>query len=381
MSRMDDDLFTYEVEISGLANIPCDLNEEDDSKQQMTHESSDDMEYDLSNAEFTEWLASKFYNHKTMDHYTKNALWIYWARGDDEVELTDEESSNSDDEDEVEFNYLLQIDPDVLTKDIDGFKTYEEYKDDWIYEWNKDIQWVHEKPWTDNGVWKEPTPVKHYCEPFNYKNGCSEWPTCSWKDDGYCWRRWDNFENTNRDHEEREYEMEHEDNDKHELFDDHERLVCNIRRFKMIKYSFSEYEEYVAIKENKFDDLTSTSEEACRVYQEIFRSMDEGWVDFLYGDLTGKEIDEVGKEPIKAWDQQVVLEHEQSDVRRTSTSEASAMTQLAIKKLVANSVSTALEAQAANMVNTDKTTRPREAHVVRQCSYNVTPPNWVTEEK
>ncbi|GKE63820.1 hypothetical protein Tco_1514187, partial [Tanacetum coccineum] len=36
-----------------------------------------------------------------MDHYTKKALWIYWIRGDDEVELTDEESSNSDGEDEV----------------------------------------------------------------------------------------------------------------------------------------------------------------------------------------------------------------------------------------------------------------------------------------
>ncbi|GKA90918.1 hypothetical protein Tco_0812788, partial [Tanacetum coccineum] len=63
---------------------------------------------------------------------------IYWIRGDNEVELTDEESS--DDEDEVaevfridtnifdfetpmckdfnEFNYLLQIDPDLLTRDI-----------------------------------------------------------------------------------------------------------------------------------------------------------------------------------------------------------------------------------------------------------------------
>nr|GEW49554.1 hypothetical protein [Tanacetum cinerariifolium] len=35
-----------------------------------------------------------------------------------------------------EFNYLLEIDVDVLTNDIHGFKTYEEYKDDWIYEWN-----------------------------------------------------------------------------------------------------------------------------------------------------------------------------------------------------------------------------------------------------
>ncbi|GJY97087.1 hypothetical protein Tco_0513997 [Tanacetum coccineum] len=47
--------------------------------------------------------------------------------------------------------------------------------------------------------------------------------------------------------------------------------------------------------------------------------------------------------------------------KRTSTSEAPAMTQAAIKKLVADSVSAALEAQAANMENTDNTTRPREA--------------------
>ncbi|GKF06688.1 hypothetical protein Tco_0037356 [Tanacetum coccineum] len=36
-----------------------------------------------------------------MDHYTKRALWIYWLRGDDEVKLADEESSDSDDENEV----------------------------------------------------------------------------------------------------------------------------------------------------------------------------------------------------------------------------------------------------------------------------------------
>ncbi|GJV12386.1 reverse transcriptase domain-containing protein [Tanacetum coccineum] len=55
--------------------------------------------------------------------------------------------------------------------------------------------------------------------------------------------------------------------------------------------------------------------------------------------------------------------------KRMSTSEAPAMTQAAIRKLVANSVSAALEAQAVNMANTDNTTRPREALVARQCSY------------
>ncbi|GJV76934.1 hypothetical protein Tco_1508518 [Tanacetum coccineum] len=110
MSRMDDDLFTYEVKIPGLASVPCDLNNEDDSKQQMTHGS--DMEYDPSNVEFTKWLALKFYNDKTMDQNTKNTLSIYWARGDDEVELTNEESSDSDDEDEVAE--IFRIDNNVF---------------------------------------------------------------------------------------------------------------------------------------------------------------------------------------------------------------------------------------------------------------------------
>nr|GEU60490.1 hypothetical protein [Tanacetum cinerariifolium] len=55
--------------------------------------------------------------------------------------------------------------------------------------------------------------------------------------------------------------------------------------------------------------------------------------------------------------------------KRTLTSEAPAMTQASIKKLVANSVSTALEAQAANMANTDNTTRPRETPIARKFTY------------
>ncbi|GJW50997.1 hypothetical protein Tco_0092348 [Tanacetum coccineum] len=53
--------------------------------------------------------------------------------------------------------------------------------------------------------------------------------------------------------------------------------------------------------------------------------------------------------------------------KRTSTSEASAMTHAAIRKLVADSVATALEAQAATMVSTNNPNRnsgPR-----RTCDY------------
>ncbi|GJY00382.1 reverse transcriptase domain-containing protein [Tanacetum coccineum] len=55
--------------------------------------------------------------------------------------------------------------------------------------------------------------------------------------------------------------------------------------------------------------------------------------------------------------------------QRILTLDSTSQTQAAIKKLVADSVFTALEAQAANMANTDNTTRPREAPVARQCSY------------
>nr|GFB00588.1 hypothetical protein [Tanacetum cinerariifolium] len=100
-----------------------------------------------------------------MDIFTKGALWDYWKLGSDEIEPTNGEPSNleetdHDDEKEIgeifrieinlfdyetllcekfkEFNYLLKIDLDLLTKYIEGFKTYEEFKDDWIYEWSKD---------------------------------------------------------------------------------------------------------------------------------------------------------------------------------------------------------------------------------------------------
>nr|GFB27953.1 reverse transcriptase domain-containing protein [Tanacetum cinerariifolium] len=48
------------------------------------------------------------------------------------------------------------------------------------------------------------------------------------------------------------------------------------------------------------------------------------------------------------------------------------MTQATIRQLVVDSVTTALEAQAANKANVDNTNRnpkPREAHVARKCSY------------
>ncbi|GJZ05488.1 hypothetical protein Tco_0539281 [Tanacetum coccineum] len=196
---------------------------------------------------------------------------------------------------------------------------------------------IYDKPWLDNGIWKEPKPVKHTCKPFNYKTGCSEWPTSSWTEDGYCnggnflgafhtgnslyyqdiewyealedselkdealrnkaiieglisddessndcWKRWKSHEIYYHDYDEGEYENEtHKEG--HELcgIKTREVPVCQIKRYKMIKYSFNDEEEYVAVKEDEYDDLTITSEEACRAYQEIFWMMDEGWMDLV----------------------------------------------------------------------------------------------------
>nr|GEV19186.1 hypothetical protein [Tanacetum cinerariifolium] len=68
------------------------------------------------------------------------------------------------------------------------------------------------------------------------------------------WRRWDGYEITDRDQEEREYENGHKDKEICELFDDHELSVCNIRRFEMIKYSFEDDEQYVGVIEDEYDD-------------------------------------------------------------------------------------------------------------------------------
>ncbi|GJR52087.1 hypothetical protein Tco_1402608 [Tanacetum coccineum] len=242
-------------------------------------------------------------------------------RGDDEVGLTDEESF--DDEDEI--SKVFRIDTNIFDYETPICSAFNKFN--YLLK-NKDVPWVDEKPWTGTGVWTEPKLVKHTCEPFNYKTGCSEWSTCSWKEDGYSnggnlpgtyiiknqlhyqdyewydalddcelkeealrnkaimdgvinndesccelkrkWNIYTNYDDT--------YEINHEDNGNKELCKIHEPPVCNIRKFIMIKYPFNDDDEYVAVKEDEYDDLIMTRRDACQAYQEIIRIMDEGWM-------------------------------------------------------------------------------------------------------
>ncbi|GJW46495.1 hypothetical protein Tco_0078141 [Tanacetum coccineum] len=213
------------------------------------------------------------------------ALWYYWKMGSDEIEVSDDESSN--------------LEKSGLTyKGYYGFKTYEDYNDNWIYEWNENVPWVYDKPWFYNGIWKEPKPVKHTCKPFNYKTGCSEWPTCSWRKDGYC--NGGNFPsayhigNSLHYQDLKWYEALEDSELKDEalqnkaiieglISDDESSNDCwkrwnshvtttimmkGIMKTKLMKKDMS----YVVSK------LARCREEAYHAYQEIFLMMDEGWM-------------------------------------------------------------------------------------------------------
>ncbi|GKC62255.1 hypothetical protein Tco_1089853, partial [Tanacetum coccineum] len=272
------------------------------------------IKWDPTNPNFEGWLATKFVNYKTMDIFTKGALWDYWKIGSDEIDMSDDETSDNDEEiAEVfrintdifnyetpicsafnEFNYLLKVDPDLLTKDIEGFKTYEDYKNDWIYEWNKDVPWVDEKPWAETGM------NDRYCNGGNFPGTYIIRNQLHYQD--YEWyealedselkdlalRNKASMEGLINDdddnelrHEQRKrwnlhtnyddaYEINHEYNEKEGLCEAHELPACNIRKYMMIKYSFNDDEEYVAVKEDEYGDLAITRKEACQAYQEIF---------------------------------------------------------------------------------------------------------------
>ncbi|GJX31959.1 hypothetical protein Tco_0241814 [Tanacetum coccineum] len=231
-----------------VANIPCNSVMDDD----LEDETDDDMGYDPSDVAFIEWLSSKIFNYKTMDQYTMKALWIYWIRGDDEVELTDEESS--DDEDEIAE--VFRIDTNIFKYETPICSAFNEFnyllKD---YEWYEALD--------DCELKEEALRNKAIMDGvINDDESC-----CELK------RKWNIY--TNYDDA---YEINHEDNGNKELCEIHEPPVCNIRKYMMIKYSFNDDEEYVAVKEDEYDDLIMTRRDACQAYQEIFRIMDEGWM-------------------------------------------------------------------------------------------------------
>ncbi|GJY00103.1 hypothetical protein Tco_0357121 [Tanacetum coccineum] len=192
-----------------------------------------------------------------------------------------------------EFSYLLKIDTDLFTYDIQNFKTYDEYEQ----ELNNDKAKGTEEPWYDKladgrlkdetlalkakieGSWGDATPRvnAHEIAPFTrmenfrrgpYANMKTEWASDHYLDVNRIFGR--DYEASNvGDTQENQGHKEHKGNPNLEPSN------CKIKRFEMMKYSFDDDEEYITIKESEYLNHLKDSLDA---YRELLRLIDKGWV-------------------------------------------------------------------------------------------------------
>nr|GEX95159.1 hypothetical protein [Tanacetum cinerariifolium] len=138
-----------------------------------------------------------------MDPFTKKVLWDFSIKnngqeGVADKEFSEAEKANNDDEQETieifrietnlfdyetplciefkELNFLLKVDLELFTHDIERNKTYGDYEN----KMNDELK----EPWSEDGVPYE--ICDHICEPFRFKNGKAKWPTCNSYKDGFC---------------------------------------------------------------------------------------------------------------------------------------------------------------------------------------------------
>ncbi|GJU15826.1 hypothetical protein Tco_1143792 [Tanacetum coccineum] len=202
--------------------------------------------YKLQFEEYLEIKRQRETYAREIDWYTKNVLWVYWIRGDDEVILINEKVLDLKDKN----NHDEQGD---ATQSVMNFWAWLKRSFGNFHELDYELLVKLQEYW-----WKV---NDHECSPFT-----------NWRD--HIRGPYANYYSNVQDEEEQE------DEERCNLFNDttQEPPICEIKRFEMIEYSFGQEEEYVAIKEYEYDDLTRTNDDACHAYQEIFRNMDEGWL-------------------------------------------------------------------------------------------------------
>ncbi|GKA62921.1 hypothetical protein Tco_0762440 [Tanacetum coccineum] len=145
----------------------------------------------------TVWVSSKSIRITTWEDLVEKFIQKFYQLSNHNEEMEAEESNDPDDIADIfkiegnlfdyetplckafnDFNYLLEIDTNLFTFDIQGIRTYEEY------ELNNTVTRDLKEPWLDNRV-----PYQlcdHICEPYSFKNGMTKWPTCSSNIDGFC---------------------------------------------------------------------------------------------------------------------------------------------------------------------------------------------------
>ncbi|GJW79992.1 hypothetical protein Tco_0143967 [Tanacetum coccineum] len=75
-----------------------------------------------------------------------------------------------------EEEMMKRIDTDLFNFDTPLCQTFKEFN--YLSQINID---------TDDEAWNEPIDnIYHECNPIRFINGTAKWPTCNWKEDGYC---------------------------------------------------------------------------------------------------------------------------------------------------------------------------------------------------
>ncbi|GJT36652.1 hypothetical protein Tco_0927071 [Tanacetum coccineum] len=258
LSSINDDLFSYEVKIPKPTYAPC-VEQQTDCRSRDFESYQWKISYKecekiyaeavilidkrlvrLIDVTVEKMLDLKYGDHKTMDENVKKGVIATWliksykrqfedyleikkqrdtyrkepnleynpsnlSRGDDEVELTNEEISNYEEDVPREvsemaeifkietdlfdfetplcktfkkFNCSLKEETYLFARRTEGFRPHGEIKNNWINMWKKVTPWIR-----DEVPYEE---IDHICEPFRFKDGKTKWPTCNWNDDRFC---------------------------------------------------------------------------------------------------------------------------------------------------------------------------------------------------
>ncbi|GJZ57010.1 hypothetical protein Tco_0612504 [Tanacetum coccineum] len=195
LNGMNDNLFTYEIGINVLSNIPCVEQQVDDSdngdlnvyEKRACYDECENIYVEavifinkrlvrLIDVIVEEWLELKYEDQSTVSNEVKENVITTWLvqsykkqfeeymelkkqwelyglhtdkRGDDE-KLSDPEEEILNDNEIVE---IFRIET---------------------------VPWVANMSWLDYGPWMEPSDdIEHVCKPHRFKNGHAKWPTCN----------------------------------------------------------------------------------------------------------------------------------------------------------------------------------------------------------
>ncbi|GJV83382.1 hypothetical protein Tco_1523280 [Tanacetum coccineum] len=251
-----------------------------------------------------EWFKKDFIGSiTTCEDLVEKFIQKFYTLSDDSEEIEAEEDNEPDDITDIfkikgnlfnyetplckafnDFNYLLKIDTDLFTFDIQGIRTYEEYELN-----NTAIRDLKEPWWYDelaDGKLKEETLMHKAKVEESWGNAISinaHEVTPFTRMESYGQRPYANFK-TKKAHDPyldinsifgRNYDISNDGNTQEnqgheERMDDPtlESSVCKIRRFEMMKYSFNADEEYISIKESEY---LNHSKDNLDVYQELLR--------------------------------------------------------------------------------------------------------------